>query len=211
MQKSLKMGVKKMESRPIDSTIKIAMLSAVAFILMLFEFPIPIFPEFLKIELSDVPAVIGTFSLGPLAGVLIELLKNLLKFVVASQTGGIGEFFNFIIGIAYIIPLGVVYKFNQNRKGIITGSVLASLIMVLIASVCNYYIFIPVYATLFGMPIEGIVQWSSQVNPAIQDLKSLVALSVVPFNLLKVVIVSLISYKLYTVMEPLFKKLTKRF
>src|SRR5699024_2547807 len=93
-----------------SSMVKIGMLSGLGMILMLLDFPLPIFPTFLKFDLSDAPAVIGAFAMGPAAGVMIEFLKNVLKIIVRSNTGGVGELANFLVGIAYVLPLALIYQ-----------------------------------------------------------------------------------------------------
>ncbi len=99
-----------------NSMVKISLLSAISFVLMLFEFPLGIFPEFLKIDLSDLPALIGGFALGPVAGVIIIGIKNVLHFLIKSQTGGVGELANFIVGAALVFPASLVYNHNKSRK-----------------------------------------------------------------------------------------------
>jgi len=100
-----------------QSIIKVALLAAIGRILMFMEFPLPIFPSFLKIDISDIPAVIGTLSLGPTAGVVIELIKNILKLLTGTSSMGIGELANFVVGAAYILPLGIIYNKDKSVKG----------------------------------------------------------------------------------------------
>ena len=106
-----------------SAMVKMGMLAAIGMVLMLVAFPLPLFPSFLQIDLSDVPAVIGAFSLGPAAGVVIELLKNLLKLIVGSNTGGVGELANFLVGAGYVLPLALIYQRWPSRSGVLWGSV----------------------------------------------------------------------------------------
>ena len=99
-------------------TIKIALLAAIAFILMLFQFPVPVFPGFLKIDFSDLPALLGSFALGPIAGMIIEAVKNLLHALIrGTQTGGVGELSNFIVGSTLAVPAGLVFLRQKTKKG----------------------------------------------------------------------------------------------
>ena len=122
------------------------MLSGLGMVLMLLNFPLPIFPTFLKIDFSDAPALVGTFYMGPAAGVLIQLLKNILKVIVENNTGGVGELANFLVGTAYVIPLGLIYQKRKDYSGVLWGSILSVLAMTTVAGILNYYVFIPAFA-----------------------------------------------------------------
>ena len=113
-----------------------AMLSAVAFILMFFEFSVPFMPAFVKLDLSELPALIGAFSMGPLCGVLVCLVKNLLH-VLITTTGGVGELSNFVLGAAFVLPAGFIYKRKKSRKTAIIGSLTGAVLMALISVVSN--------------------------------------------------------------------------
>lgn len=178
-----------------NSLVKIALLSVISYILMLIELPIPLFPGFLKIDLSDMPALIGTFALGPAAGVIIELIKNLLHLITKTDTGGVGELANFIIGASLIIPAGVIYAKNRTKSSALIGMLLGTALMGIAGGLANYYILIPFYAKV--MPIEQIIAWSASANGAITDLKTLILYAVVPFNLLKGIVISILTILIY--------------
>lgn len=165
-----------------NKMIKISLLSAVALILMYIDFPIlPMFP-WLKIDLSDVPALLGAFGFGPLAGVLIELIKNLLIVLVkGTQTGLVGETANFLVGVALILPASLVYKRNRNKKGAILGMLLGALCMEVGAIVANIYFLLPAY----GM----------QMSQA--DSIKYITMGLLPFNGIKALIVSVATYIVY--------------
>jgi riboflavin transporter FmnP len=185
--------------------VKIGMLSGLGMILMLLDFPLPIFPTFLKFDLSDAPAVIGAFAMGPAAGVMIEFLKNLLKIIVRSNTGGVGELANFLVGVAYVLPLALVYQRHPNRKGVVWGSILAIFSGAFFAAVLNYFVFIPAYAVVLGYPVDAFVNMAAKINSAVVDLRTLVLFAIVPFNLLKGLIVAVSGLGLFKALQPLWK------
>ena len=162
--------------------IKISLLSALALILMYIDFPvIPLFP-WLKIDLSDVPALIGAFGFGPLAGVLIELIKNIVIVLIkGTQTGFVGETANFLIGVALILPASFVYSRNKSKKSAILGMVLGAVCMEVVGIVANVYLLLPAY----GM----------QMSPA-ESIKY-ITLGLLPFNGIKALIVSVLTYIVY--------------
>lgn len=189
-----------------SSMVKMGMLAAIGVVLMLLDFPLPVFPSFLKIDLSDVPAVIGAFTMGPAAGVMVELLKNLLKLIVGSNTGGVGELANFLVGAGYVLPLALVYQKWPNRIGVLCGSVAATVGAAILAGVLNYFIFVPAYAAVMGLSVDAFVQAAAKVNGAVVDLRTMVVFAIVPFNLVKGVIIAVASLVLYRVLRPLWQR-----
>lgn len=198
--------MEKIKSKNLSKMIKISILSAIALILMFFEFALPIFPDFLKIDLSEVPVLIGAFALGPLSGILIELMKNLLHFVIKSQTAGIGEMANFLVGCSFVLPAAYIYSKNKTRKGAMVGLLLGVVIMVISASLLNYFVLLPLYEKVLGFPISAIVEWASKVNKNIKDVNSLIVYSIAPFNLLKGTFASLITILIYKRVSPILHK-----
>lgn len=164
-----------------NKLIKISLLSAIAIILMYFDFPlIPSFP-WLKIDLSDVPALIGAFGFGPLAGVLIELIKNLLiPLVKGSQTGFVGEMANFLIGISLILPASFIYYRNKNKKNAILGMFTGGIFMEIMGILANIYILLPAYG--MKMPTEMLQNY---------------VWALLAFNGIKAIMVSTLTYLLY--------------
>lgn len=192
------------EISSVNSMVKIAFLSVIAYIIMLFEFPIPFFPPFLQIDLSDLPALIGSFALGPIAGIFIELIKNLLHLITKTNTGGVGELANFLVGIALVIPAGLCYSIKRKRSYALSGMLIGTLFMALVGALVNYFILLPFYAKM--MPIEAIINMGTAVNSAITDLKTLVLYAMVPFNILKGFVVSVLTILLYKRISPLITK-----
>jgi len=162
--------------------IKISLLSALALILMYIDFPvIPLFP-WLKIDLSDVPALIGAFGFGPLAGVLIELIKNIVIVLIkGTQTGFVGETANFLVGVALILPAALVYHKKKSKKTAILGMFLGAVCMEIVGIIANVYFLLPV----FGM----------KMSPA--ELMKYITLGLLPFNGIKAFIVSIVTYIVY--------------
>jgi riboflavin transporter FmnP len=168
---------------------------------MLLDFPLPMFVNFLKIDLSDVPALIGGLSLGPMAAVLIELIKNLLHLVVKNDTGGVGEVANFLVGTAYILPVTLLCRRRKNVARFILGAALGTFTMAAVASVMNYYVLIPLYAIIYGAPVSAFVEMAQKLNAAIHDLFTLILFSIAPFNVVKAILISLVGYWLYKLLR----------
>ncbi|MDI9369870.1 MAG: ECF transporter S component [Synergistaceae bacterium] len=180
-----------------------ALLSAVATVLMYLDTALPIFPRFLKFDLSDLPPLIAAFAYGPVTGVLCELVKNLIHMLTTSSAG-IGQLANFLMGSALVIPAGMIYRADRTKKGAIKGLLAGTVFTTIIAAFANYFVLLPFYSHL--MPIEKIISMSSAVIPAIHDKLSLIIYGVVPFNILKGAVVSLLTFKLYKRMSALFRE-----
>lgn len=182
---------------------KTAVLSVIAFIIMYIEIPLWFTPTFLKIDLSDLPALIGAFSLGPAAGVLIELIKNILHIAIkGTSTMAVGELANFIVGSLLVFTAGYIYSRNKSFKMAVVGMIAGTIVMTLAASVINYYLLIPFYAKLFGMPIQAYVDLGAKVNKYVVDYRTFILFGIVPFNFLKGVLVSLVTLPLYKKVSP---------
>lgn len=173
-----------------------AVLASAAIILMLMDFPIVFMPGFLKMDLSEIPAIIGAFSMGPLAGFWVMLLKNLLH-LTNSQTAGIGELANFLVGSALVLTSGFIYRRHKSRKGAILALAFGTLAMTLSAAALNYWVLLPLYQAVLNFPGEAVVRMGHAVNPYIIDLKSFIVFAIIPFNILKGLLVSLITILIY--------------
>ena len=187
--------------------VTIGMLGAIAVVLMLFEIPLPFAPPFYEIDFSEVPVLVGSFALGPVAGILIEFVKILLNLVInGTATAGVGEFANFCIGCSFCIPAGIIYQRKKTKKGAMIGLVSGTLIMTFLGCFINAYIMLPTYAKAFQIPIEGLIEMGTKVNASITDLFTFVMFAVVPFNLLKGVLVSIIVILIYKKISPIIKR-----
>lgn len=196
-----------MRQKNLNKMVKISILSVMAFVLMFFELSVPIFPEFLKIDISDLPALLGSFALGPVEGILIELFKNILKIMFkGTQTGFVGEFANFIVGAILVVVAGSIYRVKKSKKTAVLGLLAGTIVMSVFAAVLNYSVFLPLYAKAFKAPIEAFVGMGAKVNPKIHNVKDLVMWSILPFNLLKGVIVSAMTFSLYKSVSPILHK-----
>ena len=188
----------------INSIAQIGMLSGIAFILMLFEFPLWFAPGFYKLDFSELPVLLGGFALGPVAGVFIELIKILLNLAFnGTVTNGVGEFANFLFGCALVIPASLIYKHHKTKKNALLGLVAGTLMMVATGCVINAYVLLPLYSTAFHMPMNALVAMGSAVNPAIKDVNTFVLFAVAPFNLFKGVLVSAITMLIYKKISPI--------
>lgn len=177
---------------------KIAMLAAVAGVLMLFEAPLWFAPSFYKLDLSELAVMIGALSMGPLAGAVIELIKILLNFVLnGTITGGVGEMANFLIGCAFVVPAAWIYHRQHNAKGMLLGMAAGTVTMVILGSIINYFVLLPVYAAVFGQPLEAFIQMGHVLNPAIVDLQTFILYAVALFNLLKGILISALTFLIY--------------
>lgn len=186
--------------------VMIAMLGAVSMILMWFEIPLWFAPPFYKIDLSEVPVMIGAFALGPVSGILIELMKVILKVITkGTTTAFVGDFANFLIGCALIVPAGIIYSRCKSKKNALFGMIVGTTVMTVAGCLINAYVMLPVYGKAFGMPMDALVAMGSAVNPAIKGLGTFVILAVAPFNLLKGVLVSAATLLLYKHVSPVLK------
>ncbi|HHX56167.1 MAG TPA: ECF transporter S component [Clostridiales bacterium] len=180
------------------SMAQIGMLSAIAGVLMLFEMPLWFAPFFYQMDISEVPVLIGGFALGPIAAILIELIKNLLKLVISStKTGGVGEISNFIIGCSFVVPSAIYYHRNKTKKGAFVSLIIGTISLTVVGSILNAYILLPVYSKAYGISLENLILKGTEVNSGITDLKTFIMLAVAPFNLLKGLIASFITFVLY--------------
>ena len=185
-----------------------AMLAALAAALMFFEIPLPfIAPDFYKLDFSEVPVLIGGFAFGPVSGIVIELIKNLLKLVIkGTQTGGIGDFSNFLMGCAMVVPSSLIYKFHKTRGGALIGMTVGTVVRALLGAVINGFIILPAYAAAFNMPISAFVEMGRAINSAIDSVFKFCLIAVVPFNLIKGILGSVITFIIY---KPLSKVIHK--
>lgn len=185
---------------------KVGVLSAIAYVLMFISVPLPIFPSFLKIDVSDIPAIFGGISLGPMAGLTIVIVKNFLQGITASTTGGIGEFANVVIGGSYVLITCLLYKKIKGIKGVLFGGLAGTIAMTIVGCIVNYYIMMPLYATVYGMTLEQIVQMGSVINPKVTDLLTFVIWMIAPFNIVKAGLMTIVTLPLFKKMEKILSK-----
>ena len=179
-----------------------AMLSAVAYLLAFVEFPVPLSPSFARMDLSDLPALIGAFAFGPLSGLLIELVKNALQLLTTS-TGGIGEIANFLMGAAYVVTAGFIYKRHKPKKTALAACVLASVVMGIAAALANYFILLPLFENF--MPLDQLIASFAEFLPFIHTKLDVVLFNAFPFNLLKGLVIGGVTMLIYKRLTPILK------
>lgn len=180
-----------------------AVLSALSCVLMMLEFSVPLVPTFLKMDLSDLPALIASFAYGPLAGVVVALIKNLVHLPMTS-TGGAGELANFLLCACFVVPAGVIYHLVDGKKGALIGSFSGTLLMAAVSLPVNYYITYPVYAKLFfGNNMEVILGMYRDINPAVTGLWSALLMFNLPFNIVKGLLSVGITFIVYKKISPI--------
>ncbi len=184
--------------------------AALGGVLMSLEIPLFFAPSFYQLDFSEVPALISAFYFGPVAGVVTEFLKVLVKLLIkGTSTAFVGDFANFVVGCAFILPASAIYHIRKTRRSAIAGMAAGTVIMSIFGSAFNALYLIPTFSRLFEMPLEAIVGMGHEINPAITSVGRLVLLAVVPFNLLKGVTVSLTTYLLYKRVENALARLTR--
>jgi len=183
----------------------VALFSAMAGLLMLLEVPLVFLaPGFYKMDLSELPVMICTFYLGPVAGVVSELLKVGLKLVLkGTSTAFVGDFANFTVGCAFVLPASMVYLIKRGKRSALLGLVTGTIVMTVFGSMFNALFLIPKFAQLFHMELGAIVAMGTEVNRRIVDVPTLVLYAVAPFNLLKGIVVSLLTFLLYKRISPI--------
>ena len=191
----------------INKLVIMAMFSAVAAVLMYVEFPITfIAPAFYEMDLSEVPVMIGSFMLGPCAGVIMEAVKVLLKLVLkGTSTAFVGDFANFILGCALVVPASVLYHTKKTKKRAVIGLVTGGIVLIVSGVFLNALYLLPKYSQLYGMPVETFIKMGAAINPAISNIFTFVILAVAPFNLIKATVVGVITMLLYKYLSRLIK------
>lgn len=162
--------------------VAVAMLSAVATVLMFFSFNVPLVPSFLKMDFSELPAIIASCLFGPISGIVVCLIKNLFN-VMYSTTNGIGEMSNFILGVLLVVPAGIISEKLKGVKGVVIGTIVGALIMAVGSIFTNYFIVYPVYTTM--MPMEAILGMYKAINPNADSLIKALIMFNLPFTFIK--------------------------
>ncbi|MBR3312130.1 MAG: ECF transporter S component [Solobacterium sp.] len=183
---------------------KAAVLGAVAFVLMLLEFPLPIAPSFYKMDFSEAAVLMGGFALGPAYAVIIEALKVALNLIFQGTiTMGVGEMANFLIGISFTVPAAYMYSRNKTLKTAIKGMAVGTLCMMAAGVLLNYFVLLPAYVALAHFPMEAIIGAGQAIFPFIQNKFTFVMACVTPFNLIKGILISVVTRLLYKRLSPI--------
>lgn len=179
-----------------------AMLSALSFVLFFIQFSTPLTPEFLKMDISELPALIGSFAMGPVYGVLICLIKNLLHLTITS-TGGVGELSNFILGVAFVLPAGLLYQRHKTKKHAIIGAFTGAILMAIISVPSNYFIVYPVYTAF--MPMDTIINMYQVILPGVTNLWQCLIIFNMPFTFVKGLLSVIVTLVVYKHISPIIK------
>ena len=187
--------------------VMIGMFSALSGILYCFDFSIPVIaPEFYKLDFSELPAMIAGFAFGPVAGVLVEFIKELVKLVLkGTSTAFVGDLANFLIGCMLVLPASVIYQFHKSKKSALIGCIAGTIIMTVFGTWFNAFYLLPAFSKLFGLPLDAILGMGSAINPAVKDLTSFVILMVAPINIIKGVGISVLTMLIYKKVSPIIK------
>lgn len=181
-----------MKNKKLQKMIVIGMMSSIAFLLHLLNFPIPPFPAFLEVDFGDVPALITAIILGPVAGILVELFKNVIDWVYTGSPTGVpvGHMANFVTGLLFILPTYFVYTKLRSKKGLTVGLIIGTITMAIGMSVLNYFAFMPMYNYFLNMPVETG-----------EALRNTIVLGVLPFNIVKGVLLTVVFLLIFKVMD----------
>lgn len=186
--------------------VRIGILSALAAIIMMLKFPLPFLPPFYKLDFSEIIVLIGAMAMGPLAGVLIELIKGLINVLIdGSVTMGIGEISNFLMGCAFVLPASLIYKYHKTKKWAFVSICIGFASMLIVSTAANYWLIIPAYASVFG-GMDNVIKGAAKSNESINNILSLITLGTIPFNFIKGFIASALVLLLYKPVSPLLKE-----
>ena len=186
---------------------KVAILGAVAFVVMLAEFPLPFFPPFYKLDFSEAVVLIGGFALGPVSAAAIEALKIILNVLfTGTMTAYVGEFANFLIGMSFVLPAVIIYHRNKTRSNAIRGLITGSITLIVAGAFLNALVLLPAYSYFYHMPMEVLIGMGSELIPMIHDRLTFVLFATAPFNLIKAVLTSILTVLLYKRISPILHR-----
>ena len=177
-------------------------LSAIATILMMLSFSVPFMPSFIKMDFSELPALIAAYSMGPLSGVLVCLIKNLINLPMTT-TSGVGELSNFLLGVSFVLPAGLFYRYKKNRKSALIGTLIGAMTMAALSLPINYFVTYPIYTKF--LPLDKIIAMYQAIFPKVNGLFSCLLIFNVPYTFLKGAIDMILAFLLYKRISPLLK------
>ena len=178
------------------------MLSAVAVVLMYLSFNVPLMPSFIKLDFSELPALIASYAIGPVSGIVVCFVKNAVN-VLFSTTGGVGELSNFILGVLFFLPAGLIYRHKKSRASALVGSLIGAAVMAISSVFTNYYVVYPIYTAF--MPMEAILGMYQAINPAVNTLWDALLMFNLPFTFIKGLLSVVITFLIYKKISPLIK------
>lgn len=195
-----------MRNAKVKWLVQMALLSAVATVLMMLSFNVPLMPSFIKLDLSELPALLASFLFGPISGATVCLVKNLVN-VLFTTTGGVGELSNFILGVCFVVPAGLIYRFKKSRSSALIGSLAGAVLMAVVSVFSNYYVTYPVYTAF--MPMDVILDMYRAINPNVETLWDALIWFNMPFTFVKGLLSVALSFLIYKPLSHLFKKNAK--
>lgn len=200
-------NTKTASSFDVNTIAKIAVLGAIAFLLMMFEIPLPFSVPFYKLGFDEVAVLLAGFALGPVAGAITELLKILLNVIFqGTQTAYVGEFANLIMGWAFVLPSSIYYQKHKTREGAFKSLVIGSISLVIVGALANYFVMIPAFSYFYNLPIDAIIGMGTGIFSGVKDLFTFILFMTVPFNLVKGIVVSLVTALIYKRVSPILHK-----
>ncbi len=194
----------------------IAVLGALSAVLMAINMPLPFMPPFLKFDIADFPALFAAFFMGPMSACIIVVLKNLIELVITgTDTAYVGELMNVFMSIAFVLPASLIYSKNRTLKGSRMALIFSVIIGTVTAVLLNYFVALPMYASVYGMPIEAIIGMTSDLNPLVDNMFTLLVFAIAPFNLIKHGVASVVTLAVYkragnTIRQMMLKNETQR-
>lgn len=195
-----------MTARKTRTTVVVAMMSAIALVIYYLDFPVPLMPGFIKLDFSNVISLVAGFSMGPVAGVAVCFIKNILHLIIKGfgTTMGIGDIFDFVTSAAFAFTAAMIYKKNRTFKSAVKGCVLGTVVFTLISLPLNYFITYPIYAKAFG-GMEAIMGAYKAIMPGVKNLFAALCIFNVPFTLIKGIVCALITILIYKPLSPVIK------
>ena len=182
----------------------VAVFSAIATILMSFGFPLSaIAPSYLEIEFSDLPALLTSFSLGPVWGVLVSLIKNLINLTL-TKTGGVGELSNFLLSATFVYISGAIYKRNKTKRTAFIATLCGLISTVIISVFTNYFLVYPVYVELYSFDV--VLNMSKALIPSIDSTLDIILIFNAPFTFLKGLLNTILTFIIYKRLSPIIQK-----
>lgn len=185
----------------------IAMFSAISAVLMVFEIQLPFSPSFVKFDFSDLPVMLGGFLIGPFAGGIIAFMKILLHFLLNGTTSFfVGDLSNLLLTLSFVLPASFIYQQKKTKKTTIQGLLVSIICTSLLAIIFNLFLIFPLYLKVLNLKMVNLINMIHVVNPLVKDVFTMIVFSLLPFNLFKYSIVSMITMLSYKKLSILFKE-----
>lgn len=191
----------------ISEITKISILSAISVLLMLIKLPLPFAPSFMEVDIAELPALIGGFAMSPIAGFVIVCIKILLNILITgTKTFYVGELSNLIVSSTFVLTTAIIYQKYKTKKSAILGLLFGSIAMSIIATLSNYFVIFPLYANILKLDLNAFVEMVSKINPLVKNYFTLMLFSILPFNLVKTFLTSIVTSILYKKISPILKR-----